>query len=157
MNALMFKTRIIFFIFFLSACSAPHFVNSTRFHVDSLPGSWRTVSPDSSRFEIWQIQTDSSLSGIGGLLAGSDTLITETLHLTKNNGKWIYVATVSDQNEGRPVSFQQTAVSATSIEFTNLRHDFPQRLVYTFISDDTLQVDVSGGTDFISLRFVRQP
>ncbi|MCA0446935.1 MAG: DUF6265 family protein [Bacteroidetes bacterium] len=143
--------------YFLASCASPFSVLLPRSIPTSLTGTWRTVSPDSSRFETWYVNSDSSFSGVGGLLAGNDTLVTESLLLIRQSGKWVYFATVHGQNNGKPVAFRQTRQTETSIEFSNPDHDFPKRLVYSLSSADTLQVDISGGSDFFSLRFVRQP
>lgn len=142
---------------FLISCSLPQTLPGKLAFPGSLTGTWRTVSPDSSRFETWKPESETSYSGTGGLLAGNDSLVTEALMLEKISDKWIYFATVSGQNNGKTVSFSQTQQTETSVEFSNPDHDFPKKLIYTLLSGDTLQVTVSGGTDSFTLRFVRQP
>lgn len=148
-----FVSRIsrVLALLFLFSCSS---LNKSHLP-DTLSGHWRTISPDSTRIEIWKQISEDSFSGYGGLITGRDTLITETLKLIKRSDTWIYQATVPDQNEGKTISFTESKRSDSSIEFSNPEHDFPQKLIYSLIEKDTLRVIVSGGTGSFSLQFVK--
>ncbi|MEN9640299.1 MAG: hypothetical protein RLZZ262_2168, partial [Bacteroidota bacterium] len=43
---------------------------------------------------------------------------------------------------------------ATTIAFANYKHDFPQRIVYEFISENELQVYIEGPRDGEKIRIV---
>ena len=62
-------------------------------------------------------------------------------------GGYYLNATVFEQNDRLPVSFELTQYDETSIYFSNLKHDFPNCIAYKRVSDEALEVSV-GGKEF---------
>ncbi|MES2387235.1 MAG: DUF6265 family protein [Bacteroidota bacterium] len=68
----------------------------------------------------------------------------EELRLDFVNGTPVYVAKVEGQNNGQPVKFPLLQANANTFVFENLKHDFPQRIIYKIRSADSLEVTIEG-------------
>lgn len=112
-----------------------------------LEGTWRTK--DSLPFiEQWTKVDGQKLVGTG--LKITDTpkpsvKSLEKLELVYHNGTINYVAYVQGQNSNEPVAFQldENTAGNDTFAFLNPNHDFPQRIAYKRIDEDTLEVTVS--------------
>ena len=104
-------------------------------------GTWKMENAEV--YERWH-GADGSYAGEVFILDGRDTLNVEFLTLQHQGSNVIYTALVPDQNEGIPVSF--TLVSSDSLHwaFENPDHDFPTRIEYHILGDDSLLAVVSG-------------
>lgn len=114
-----------------------------------LEGRWQEQSMRGTVYESWQRSGPKSMSGVGGFVsAKGDTLGGETLELRQEGDTLLYIATVPDQNDGKPVPFMMTMRSADSLVFENPAHDYPDRIVYFIGSLSTgLRVRISGTTE----------
>jgi hypothetical protein len=133
--------------------------------VSRLEGTWGLLRANGSeRLETWAKASPGVIVGRGLRVTGADTVLLETLTLRTSNGRWQYIAVVPDQNEGKPIAFDCTAIKQNEMVFTNGRHDFPQRIRYRLVPDsggnETDSMIVTLGTldtDQIVLRFTRRP
>ncbi|MES2427291.1 MAG: DUF6265 family protein [Bacteroidota bacterium] len=64
--------------------------------------------------------------------------------MIKKGNDIYYVPTVTGQNAGKEVLFELTSTTNGEYIFTNPEHDFPQRVVYQFITADSLHAYVDG-------------
>ncbi len=134
------------------ACSTPQEPSGplakergTEVELGSLLGEWQDVQ-DSGRTvfnEHWSRHTDGSLSGLGFVLSGKDTVFIEHLGILNIDGEAHYAATIRSQNQGQAVLFRLIH-DRDSLVFANPQHDFPQRIVYTPDGPDRWNVTVSG-------------
>lgn len=116
-----------------------------RIDISGLLGEWQDVQ-DSGRTvfrEQWSRHPDGSLSGLGFVLSGKDTVFIEHLGILEIEGETHYAATIRSQNNGQAVLFKLTN-DRDSLVFANAQHDFPQRIVYTPDGPDHWNVVVSG-------------
>lgn len=109
-----------------------------------LIGSWGNSTKEGDLTESWNQLNDSTLSGKTTFITGKDTLFTETIEITQVNDSLLYNTKVSNQNEGKTVSFKAVALTKNQIVFENPKHDFPQKIAYTKISSDSLVAKISG-------------
>lgn len=109
-----------------------------------LIGTWQNTSNDGTLTEKWNKLNDSVLIGNTNLIAGNDTLFSENIRLFERNKKLYYTPIVSDQNDGKAVSFVLTKTSKNELIFENPRHDFPQKISYKRIGSASLIAVVSG-------------
>lgn len=119
--------------------------NGPQIELNSLLGEWQDVQ-DSGRTvfnEQWSRHTDGSLSGLGFVLSGKDTVFIEHLGILNIDGGTHYAATIRSQNNGQAVLFKLIH-DRDSLVFANPQHDFPQRIVYTPDGPDHWHVTVSG-------------
>lgn len=111
---------------------------------DWLLGSWGSTTDEGTLTETWSKINDSVFAGQAYFIAGKDTVFSESIQLQERDKKLYYVPTVSNQNEGKPVSFALTSATITELVFENPPHDFPQKIVYNLIGNDSLVAVVSG-------------
>ena len=107
-------------------------------------GTWSTSQGASGFYEQWKKSNDSSLAGKGFLLNEGDTMFSERLRIVQRGGALVYEATVSGQNEGKPVGFKLTKAKENEFTFVNEQHDFPTHIIYKYIAPDSLYARVEG-------------
>jgi hypothetical protein len=55
-----------------------------------------------------------------------------------------YSATVKGQNSDKPVTFKLTNSTEKQLVFENPKHDYPKKIIYTQINEDSLVAEISG-------------
>ncbi len=111
-----------------------------------LEGTWQTLSKNGKVIgEQWKKINDSLLQGTGFFVNEQDTIISENTTLRQTANAIIYSSTVSDQNYKNPVLFTLTTVSENEFTFENAGHDFPKRIVYKFITPDSIHAYIDAG------------
>jgi len=92
---------------------------------------WQMEMKKGSLIEKWTKVNDSLLTSKSYRINGTDTTTLETVELKFSNGKITYTPTVSDQNEGKPVTFALISVNnSLNYTFENKQHDYPQQIIY---------------------------
>ncbi len=112
-----------------------------------LVGDWQKQSEKGILTEAWRKLDDSTLVGRSYLILEVDTLSLESIRLEQRKGKLYYIPTVPDQNEGQPVVFVQTNLTDSTVVFENPKHDFPQKITYSFLVNDSLSVEIAAIVD----------
>ncbi len=107
-----------------------------------LAGSWQSKRGDKSSIESWQLAEGPSMAGIGMSIRDGDTTVVETMTLTEANGKIVFTADV--RGNPAPVPFEMVEWDSSRAVFENTGHDFPQRIIYFPIDDDSLHVRIEG-------------
>jgi hypothetical protein len=87
------------------------------------------------------------LQNKGYIIKGSDTVVNERVALTKTKEGVFYTSTVEEQNNKQPIAFKMTKAENNLFVFENPQHDFPKRIVYKFITADSLHAFVDDGND----------
>lgn len=111
--------------------------------IDSLEwliGEWESFSGEDRVIESWRSLNDSTLWGF--VVAGVDTL--ETIEICQRKNEIFYMPAVSDQNGGKPVAFKLTSERFSLLEFENPEHDYPQKITYVKINQDSVLAFISG-------------
>jgi hypothetical protein len=112
-----------------------------------LIGKWEYVSGEGHASETWEAENDSTYAGRSYFLVGKDTVSSESLVLTQSGNELHYIPTVKEQNQGQPVKFTMTGVPGNQLVFVNPQHDFPQKITYTKITEDSIVAEISGMMD----------
>ena len=107
---------------------------------DFLIGKWEADFGKFKYYEEWQKETD-KLSGNGYRIKESQKFDGGKLLLINIHGYISYIATVGKQ---QPILFALVKSGENKYVFENKEHDFPQRIIYQLINNDTLQVLVEG-------------
>lgn len=111
-------------------------------------GSWVLETPGGVVSESWAAVSDSEYNGFSMMVSPKgDTLFTEKLRMLSRNDTIWYMPTISNQNNGKEVSFKGRELTANKIVFENPEHDFPQRIVYEHTSDTTVLAYIEGTKD----------
>jgi hypothetical protein len=109
-----------------------------------LEGTWQDSTPDALFTERWTKENDSVYTAESTITKGKDTLFFETIVLDQTGDSLHYIVTTPKQNDAKPVSFTLKSFTANSYVFENKQHDFPQRITYTKITNDSLIAEISG-------------
>lgn len=109
-----------------------------------LIGSWHNTSPEVSSTEVWEKKNDSTLSGISFAVVGKDTVSYETVSLEQIGKTTCYIPTVKEQNNAQPIKFTLTSSTANKMIFENPAHDFPTKIIYNRITNDSMVAEISG-------------
>jgi hypothetical protein len=108
-----------------------------------LNGWWQSSTPEGVVFEQWTVAGD-ALTGKGGFIKGTDTMVAETILLETAGKDIMYIPTVRGQNNDQPVPFKLSYASADSFVFENPEHDFPSVISYRKLSGNALRARISG-------------
>jgi len=109
---------------------------------DRLTGSWLMQTPRMSFLEKWEKQKD-AYTGAMHIIRNADTTTAETIRLLEMDGAYYYEATTVSQNGGQAVQFKLVDYSPDKWVFENPVHDYPQRIVYAFVGNDSLVASIS--------------
>lgn len=113
----------------------------------ALEGTWKMSSKRGGIYEEWKKIDENYLQSRGYMLKGTDTVITERVALKNSLLGIFYVSTVEDQNDKQPVAFKMTKADDKMFVFENPQHDFPKRIVYRFVTADSLHAFIDDGTE----------
>lgn len=109
-----------------------------------LVGRWENETQGGILSESWEKVNDSTFEGKSYFIKDKDTLHSESVVLSETKGNVIYSPTVQGQNNGLPVAFRLTSATDKKMVFENPAHDYPQKIVYTQITKDSLVAEISG-------------
>lgn len=157
------KNIALIFIAVLLATSC----NETKKEADKLErvgwinGFWKMTSPQGTMTESWMQANDSTLAGVGKFTdTAGKVLTTEEIRIVLRKDKLWYIPTVSNQNMGKPVSFQEISFTDSMVVFEDKGHDFPQRIAYVRQSDMKMlayiEGEVNGETERLDFQYERQ-
>lgn len=107
-------------------------------------GNWQNQFPEGIATESWELLDDSTYTGKSLVVIGKDTVSSESIQLQQRGTEVSYIPTVKEQNGGKPIPFLLTSSSENQFVFENPEHDFPQKISYTFFSNDSLVAEISG-------------
>jgi len=109
-----------------------------------LVGNWEQKLPDGIVTEIWNRENDSTYLGKSFFVKEEDTIHLETIVLTQKKGNLLYIPTVNGQNNNEPVTFTLSLDEENTVTFENPAHDYPQKISYKKINDNSLMTTISG-------------
>ncbi len=111
-------------------------------------GTWQNQTPDGLFTEQWNQINDSVYSAISTVVVNQkDTVFFESILLEQKNNELFYKVSVKDQNKELPVSFKLVKATANQLVFENPTHDFPSKIIYLKISEDSILASISGLID----------
>jgi len=142
---------LLVLIFLLStACYRP--ANRQAFEdLKFLEGKWTTT--EGTQFnEVWSVENDSLLTGIGFSLQGSDTAFKEVLKIFREGDEVNYCALVGE-NDGF-VFFRLKDPEKNCWRFVNPEHDYPNIIEYRFVNDTVLEARTMNMRENKEIKFV---
>jgi hypothetical protein len=110
-------------------------------HVRWLEGCWQLTRATSTTVERWLAPTAGVMAGDSWTLANGVERESEKLRLFARGDTLVYEATPSSQTK---TEFRTTAVAGPEIVFANPEHDFPQRIVYRRVGNDSVIARIEG-------------
>jgi Domain of unknown function (DUF6265) len=112
-----------------------------------LEGSWKMNIRGGTRYEIWSKHSDSELRGISYRVRNGDSTLLERIRIVYDQNNISYIPIVEDQNNRQPVEFKMIFGENKKFIFENKLHDFPQRIIYSLITADSIIARVEGSQD----------
>jgi hypothetical protein len=109
-----------------------------------MQGTWIMKLSSGQIGETWKKINDNELRSAAFKVKEQDTAWLEKVQLVSSGEGIFYIPTIKDQNQGKPVRFKLTSSENNQFVFSNPEHDFPQRVVYQFVSRDSLHAWVDG-------------
>jgi len=106
--------------------------------------SWENLSKESDFREIWTKKNDSTYSAKSFVTVGKDTVFSEEVEVIERNDSLFYNVAVKGQNSDKSVAFYMTKGNENEVVFENPKHDFPTKIKYTKITNDSIVATVSG-------------
>jgi TolB protein len=106
-----------------------------------LAGCWEQRSPNRLTMEMWMPPAGGTMMGASRTTIGGATREYEQLRLHTAGDTLIYTALPSSQ---RQTDFRSTSVSPTAIVFENPTHDFPRKITYRRVGEDSIVARVEG-------------
>lgn len=112
--------------------------------VNWLVGEWGNTSKEGNLTETWKQENDSTLLGESYVTIEIDTVFYEKVVLQQKNDSLFYTVKAKGQNNEKPVSFYLSSASGNQLVFENPKHDFPNKITYNKISNDSLVAEIFG-------------
>ena len=143
MKKILFAIVIIFFL------SGFNFTDNSKLFkkLYALEGTWKMITKRGAIYEEWKKMDKDYLQNRGYIIKGADTIISERVALTNTKEGIFYTSTVEDQNNKQPIAFKMTKGEDNVFVFENPEHDFPKRIVYRFVTNDSLHAFIDDGTE----------
>jgi len=132
---------LILLLVVLSSCKSK---NETFESLSRLEGQWSMKFDQSEVMEQWRLVNDTLMEGKSYEITGTDSVVSETVHLVLRGSEIFYIPTTAGQNDGNPVPFKLAKHEGDVFSFENPEHDFPTVITYNFINKSTLKASISG-------------
>jgi hypothetical protein len=117
-----------------------------------IAGDWQTGPGGRTQIEEhWTSVAGGSIMGMSRTVAGEKTVEFEYLRIEQRADGVYYVAHPKARCPG--TDFKLTKVSTTEAVFENPQHDFPKRIIYRKIDDDSLTATIDGGEGTKAMSF----
>ena len=107
-------------------------------------GTWVMKTKKGFLCERWEKKNNHTISNQAFQITGVDTTKLEQVDIVEKNNEINYISTVANENEGKPITFKLTGSKDGQYVFSNPEHDFPQRIIYQFMSKDSLHAWIDG-------------
>ncbi len=120
-----------------------------------LIGEWQRTNevPERVSIELWELQEDGNLKGVGLTTEGDKLVFKEELSVKIEDDKIYYIADVAHNDEAIP--FEMMQLQKNKVIFANPKHDFPKQISYEQIAANAMKVVVSGNGKEIVFLFKR--
>ncbi len=139
------KTTLLLLLIVLVSCKKTELVEKDKIKTaDWLIGNWEGKTDQGVLTENWEIINDSTFSATSYFIKGKDTLHFETITLEQKAETLIYNALVKGQNNDKTIAFPSTILNEQLMVFENPTHDYPQKISYIMVSNDSIVAEVSG-------------
>jgi len=112
-----------------------------------LAGCWQGGDADRIIEEQWMAPRGGTLIGMSRTVAGDRTAEHESLQIRQQEDGVFYVARPSGEAQTSFTLVSDAARLSTEAVFENLRHDFPQRIIYRLQPDGSLLARIEGAKD----------
>lgn len=110
-----------------------------------LVGQWENNTSNGLLTETWKKDNDSTFLGESYFINNKkDTVHSESIILKQLKDELIYSPTVNGQNNDESVDFKLSSAIENSFSFENPKHDYPQKIVYKKVNENSFVASISG-------------
>lgn len=111
---------------------------------DWLIGNWENKTNLGTLSENWEKVNDSTFKAKSLFIKDKDTIHNESIVLQQKGETLTYTTTIKGQNEDKPIRFQLKEDIETELIFENLKNDYPQKISYKKVANNSLITQISG-------------
>lgn len=111
-----------------------------------LQGKWSSDIQGKNMLEEWVRLNDSTIMGHSYFMEGTDTILGEKMTIATRLNTTYFQTVISQKGKENvdTTRFEMAEIEEGKIVFENLFHDFPQRIVYTHPSKDSIWAYLDG-------------
>jgi hypothetical protein len=135
------RTIAVIIVIFAASAFARHQTTTTLNDLAFLEGKWKTENRGMTVEEIWSAPAGGTMMGVGRTVKGDRTVFFEFLRIEQRGGDLFYIAAPRGQET---TEFKLTSGDGKKFTFENPQHDFPQKITYEKIDDDTVRASIAG-------------
>lgn len=135
------KVLFLFLIISILSCNNSY---SEIENIDWLEGSWTSQAEGNTILENWKKSNDSTWTGQCLFCKNGKVLFTEKMIISKRNNLLQFSSESEFHNEKRTVQFIAKNSTNDKLVFQNLKHDFPQQIIYKRIHKDSIFAYITG-------------
>lgn len=106
-----------------------------------MSGCWEMNEAGKEVEEQWMTPSGQMMLGVGRTTSQGKTVFFEFLQIVQSDTGTYYVARPRGTNT---TAFKLVKSTTNEAVFENLKHDFPQRIIYKMLSDKTMLARVEG-------------
>ncbi len=142
----MFKkiTLILLLLAFIS-CKKENTMTKEKIKLaEWLLGKWENNTANGKLSESWEKVNDSLFQAQSYFIKDTDTLHFETISLEQKGEDLHYNSTIKGQNNDKLISFKLKVETESQLIFENPKQDYPQKITYNKITNDSIQIVISG-------------
>ncbi len=125
-----------------SAVAAQDITKTKVSDLSWISGCWEVSDNGRITTERWGKATENLLVGTSQTIKGTKSVAFEFLRVVNNGHGLVYVAKPSSAKD--ETAFMAKTVSDKEVVFENLKHDFPQRIIYKQTKPDSLWARIEG-------------
>ena len=125
-----------------------------------LLGTWTNESDDEFSQETWSKENDSAFTAFSFTQIGEETIFAETMVLEQKGGRVLLTVATANEKNSPAVPFRLVSSEDNEFVFENKSHDFPERIIYTNPTKDSLHAwiegTINGERKKVDFRFSRK-
>ncbi len=142
------------FSFFFTNCKNTPPPPKDLSKLDWILGNWKV--DEGSDFETWTKINDQYYFGRNFRIYNEgDTAVQETIDLVIRENQILYIPTVKTSKGNHQVPFKMISDSDKYFIFENEENDFPKKISYTKLDNNTVRARIEGGKRKVDFQFVR--
>ena len=111
--------------------------------LQQLSGTWQMQTSKGALYESWTKTAENEMQGGSYKINGTDTIHFEIVKLSRQADGIFYVPVVKE-NDDKAVAFKMISSANNNFIFENKEHDFPQRIIYHFVTKDSVHAWIEG-------------
>lgn len=120
-------------------------------------GNWENITSEGRLSESWIVKNDSTYAAQTYFIGkeNNDTIFSEIVDLMQRGNDLYYIPKFTNNQENKTTEFRMTSASNNFLVFENPNNDFPKKITYKRVNQDSIFAEISGGGKTQSFPFKR--